>query len=111
MSTVPVVADGTSKPCQLADRTSVSAVTAAAVVPPVPRVSPVNDVVVTLCATAVREWLLARDELPDEPLVAMVPVSVRTEEQQGGKELGRQPPSQRTIGGGKRDDGHPVHCS
>ena len=36
------------------------------------------------CApSAVRDWLLERDELPDEPLVAMVPVSVRTEEQAG----------------------------
>jgi WS/DGAT/MGAT family acyltransferase len=37
----------------------------------------VNDVVVTLCASAVREWLLERDELPSAPLIAMVPVSVR----------------------------------
>ncbi|WP_027007346.1 WS/DGAT/MGAT family O-acyltransferase [Conexibacter woesei] len=37
----------------------------------------VNDVVVTLCASAVREWLLERDELPRDPLVAMIPVSVR----------------------------------
>jgi WS/DGAT/MGAT family acyltransferase len=43
----------------------------------------VNDVVVALCAGAVREWLLERDALPQEPLVAMVPVSVRTREQQG----------------------------
>src|SRR4051794_39358970 len=43
----------------------------------------VNDVVVALCAGAVRQWLLDRDALPDEPLVAMVPMSVRTEEQQG----------------------------
>jgi diacylglycerol O-acyltransferase / wax synthase len=43
----------------------------------------VNDVVVSLCAGAVRQWLLDRDELPDDPLVALVPVSVRTEEQQG----------------------------
>jgi WS/DGAT/MGAT family acyltransferase len=39
----------------------------------------VNDVVVTLCASAVRQWLLERDELPRTPLVAMVPVSVHTE--------------------------------
>jgi diacylglycerol O-acyltransferase len=43
----------------------------------------VNDVVITICATAVRDWLIERDALPDEPLVAMVPVSVRTEEQLG----------------------------
>jgi diacylglycerol O-acyltransferase / wax synthase len=43
----------------------------------------VNDVVVALCATAMREWLLERDELPSDPLVSMVPVSVRTDEQVG----------------------------
>jgi diacylglycerol O-acyltransferase len=43
----------------------------------------VNDVVVALCAGAVREWLLERDALPEEPLVAMVPVSVRSDEQRG----------------------------
>jgi diacylglycerol O-acyltransferase / wax synthase len=43
----------------------------------------VNDVVVTLCATAMRNWLLERDELPEEPLVAMVPVSVRSDEEVG----------------------------
>src|SRR3954463_5171375 len=43
----------------------------------------VNDVVVALCASALRIWLLERDELPEEPLVAMVPVSVRTQEQMG----------------------------
>jgi diacylglycerol O-acyltransferase / wax synthase len=43
----------------------------------------VNDVVVAICATAVRNWLLERDELPSDPLVSMVPVSVRTEEQVG----------------------------
>ena len=43
----------------------------------------VNDVVVATCASAVRQWLLERDELPDDPLVAMVPVSVRTPEQAG----------------------------
>jgi diacylglycerol O-acyltransferase len=43
----------------------------------------VNDVVVALCAGAVRQWLLDRDALPGDPLVAMVPMSVRTEEQRG----------------------------
>jgi diacylglycerol O-acyltransferase / wax synthase len=43
----------------------------------------VNDVVVGLCASALRTWLLERGELPDECLVAMVPVSVRSSEQAG----------------------------
>jgi diacylglycerol O-acyltransferase len=43
----------------------------------------VNDVVMALCAGALRRWLLEHDALPDGPLVAAVPVSVRTEEQQG----------------------------
>jgi diacylglycerol O-acyltransferase / wax synthase len=43
----------------------------------------VNDVIVAVCAGAVREFLLERDELPDEPLVAMVPVSVRGEDEMG----------------------------
>lgn len=43
----------------------------------------VNDVVVALCASAIRDWLLERGELPKEPLVALVPVSVRTTEEKG----------------------------
>jgi len=43
----------------------------------------VNDVVVTICAGAVRRWLLDHKELPDQPLVAQIPVSVRTDEQAG----------------------------
>lgn len=43
----------------------------------------VNDVVVTICAGALRAWLSDRGELPDEPLVAMIPMSVRTREQVG----------------------------
>ena len=45
--------------------------------------STVNDVIVSMCAGAVRRWLIAHDELPDDPLVAQVPVSVRTEDQAG----------------------------
>ncbi|HSV41013.1 MAG TPA: wax ester/triacylglycerol synthase family O-acyltransferase [Nocardioidaceae bacterium] len=43
----------------------------------------VNDVVLALCASALRSWLDARDELPEQPLVVFVPTSVRTPEQLG----------------------------
>ncbi len=39
----------------------------------------VNDVVLAICSGALRAQLLAGGELPAEPLVAMVPVSVRAE--------------------------------
>ncbi len=43
----------------------------------------VNDVVVTICTGAVRRWLIEHGELPTDPLVAQIPVSVRTSEQAG----------------------------
>lgn len=43
----------------------------------------VNDVVVAITAGALREWLLVHDELPTDPLLAMVPVSVRLPEEFG----------------------------
>jgi WS/DGAT/MGAT family acyltransferase len=43
----------------------------------------VNDVVVAICASAVRRWLIEHNELPDEPLVAQIPVSVRGSDQVG----------------------------
>ena len=43
----------------------------------------VNDVVLGLCGGALRRYLESQGEVPDGPLVAMVPVSVRTEEQKG----------------------------
>jgi WS/DGAT/MGAT family acyltransferase len=38
----------------------------------------VNDVVMAVCAGGLRTWLEKHDALPDEPLVTMIPVSVRT---------------------------------
>ena len=43
----------------------------------------VNDVVLAMCAGALRRWLQDHGELPDKPLVVAVPVSVRTEEEKG----------------------------
>jgi diacylglycerol O-acyltransferase / wax synthase len=43
----------------------------------------VNDIVVALCAGALRAWLSAKDELPEERLLAMIPVSVRTDSERG----------------------------
>src|SRR4051795_12708710 len=43
----------------------------------------VNDVVMAMSAGAMRSWLLDHDALPTGPLVAGVPVSVRTDEQKG----------------------------
>jgi WS/DGAT/MGAT family acyltransferase len=43
----------------------------------------VNDVVLAVCAGALRRYLLDNSELPEDPLVAMVPMSVRTDEEMG----------------------------
>jgi WS/DGAT/MGAT family acyltransferase len=45
--------------------------------------STVNDVIVSICAGALRRWLIEHDELTNDPLVAQIPVSVRTDEQVG----------------------------
>lgn len=43
----------------------------------------VNDVVLALVASGLRRYLLDHDALPADPLVAMCPVSVRTEDERG----------------------------
>jgi diacylglycerol O-acyltransferase len=40
-----------------------------------------NDVVLAMCSGALRYYLLEQDALPDTPLLAMVPVSLRTEDE------------------------------
>ncbi|MEM9123114.1 MAG: WS/DGAT domain-containing protein, partial [Pseudomonadota bacterium] len=47
-----------------------------------------NDVVLTICAGALHKYLKSGDMLPDDPLLSMVPVSVRSENAK--KDLGNQ---------------------
>jgi diacylglycerol O-acyltransferase len=50
----------------------------------------INDVVLGICAGALRAYLLEQSELPDAPLIAMVPVSLRAESEAdaGGNMVG-----------------------
>jgi WS/DGAT/MGAT family acyltransferase len=45
----------------------------------------VNDVVLAVCSGTLRRYLEAHDALPETPLIAVVPVSVRTDEERGSQ--------------------------
>jgi len=49
-----------------------------------------NDVVLAMCAGALRAYLLEHDALPDKPLIAMVPVNLRgaNDHSTGGNQVG-----------------------
>ena len=46
-----------------------------------------NDVVLALCGSSIRQWLIDQDELPEDPLIAQVPVSLRAD---GDDEVGNK---------------------
>jgi diacylglycerol O-acyltransferase / wax synthase len=48
----------------------------------------VNDIVLALCTSALRRWLLDHDGLPQVPIVVAVPVSIRTKD--GSDNTGNQ---------------------
>lgn len=48
----------------------------------------INDVVLAVCGGALRAYLIEQNALPDKPLIAMVPVSLREGESSGGNEVG-----------------------
>ncbi|MFN8018036.1 MAG: wax ester/triacylglycerol synthase family O-acyltransferase [Acidimicrobiales bacterium] len=47
-----------------------------------------NDIVLAMCAGALRRYLDEQGALPDEALTAMVPVSLRTDDSAGGNAVG-----------------------
>lgn len=47
----------------------------------------VNDVVLAMCGSALRAYLLANDALPDRPLIALVPVDIRTDDGDEGNAI------------------------
>ncbi|MED5239847.1 MAG: wax ester/triacylglycerol synthase family O-acyltransferase [Pseudomonadota bacterium] len=48
----------------------------------------VNTVVLAMCGHALREYLISQHALPDEPLIAMVPMSLRQDDSAGGNQIG-----------------------
>ncbi|HET8707374.1 MAG TPA: wax ester/triacylglycerol synthase family O-acyltransferase, partial [Pseudomonadales bacterium] len=47
----------------------------------------VNDVVLAICGAALREYLINQHALPDQPLISVIPVSVRDDDSEGGNEI------------------------
>lgn len=50
--------------------------------------STTNDIILAMCGSALRHYLQSYDCLPDLPLVAMVPVSLRKDDSIGGNQVG-----------------------
>lgn len=46
-----------------------------------------NDAVLAMCASALRRYLRDLDALPDKPLIAMVPISLRQDDSEGGNQV------------------------
>jgi diacylglycerol O-acyltransferase len=46
-----------------------------------------NDVILAMCAGALRRYLNDLNELPDKPLIAAVPVSIRRDDSESGNEV------------------------
>ena len=47
----------------------------------------VNDVVLAICGSALRDYLISQHALPDKPLIAQVPVSIRQDDSIGGNQI------------------------
>lgn len=58
----------------------------------------VNDVVTAMCASALRTYLMNLDELPEKPLIAMVPVSLRKYESVASEKAEGSQPEGNQVG-------------
>lgn len=47
-----------------------------------------NDAVLAICGSALRNYLISQNALPNEPLIAMVPVSLRQDDSETGNQIG-----------------------
>lgn len=48
----------------------------------------INDVVIAMCAAALRRYLLEQNALPDTPLITMMPMSLRRDDSDSGNRVG-----------------------
>lgn len=46
-----------------------------------------NDVVLAVCGSALRDYLISQHALPDKPLIAMVPMSLRSDDSDSGNQV------------------------
>lgn len=46
-----------------------------------------NDIVLAVCGSALRDYLISQNGLPNKPLIALVPVSVRQDDSIGGNQV------------------------
>lgn len=46
-----------------------------------------NDIVLAMCGSALRDYLISMGELPNVPLIAMVPVSLRKDDSDNGNQI------------------------
>lgn len=47
-----------------------------------------NDVVLSVCGSALRNYMISQHALPDQPLIAMVPMSLRQDDSDSGNQIG-----------------------
>lgn len=46
-----------------------------------------NDIVLAICGSALRNYLISQQALPNQPLIAMVPMSLRTDDSDSGNQI------------------------